>query len=397
MEMAGNGSIVSQEPGKPNGKCRKWRLYVTTEAGRKSRRFTGTYSQAETALKAFRDEIAGSTGRDDTFDAYAAEWMAYRRSSGAVEASSSCNDRYHAAIVSRYVGGERMQDITPAMCRRALADMLVTYSGTYCNGIYTTWKSIMKAALRDGVVSRNPLEFVDAPRTDTKEKEWMPPAELAAFVRRVEAMPRDGRTMALLLMAGLGLRRAEAVAVADADVAVDAESMAGVLSVRRAYKEKTVSVGDPKSKAGRRDLPMPSWLCRDVLEWRRLRDALGFGESEWLCCNTQGGLLATQNLQRWWNKQREGLGVPGYGMHQIRHSNLSMMARYMSVFDLMRWAGWSNIEPAKVYVHSDMNAMRSALENAENNEWSGVKPRNGGASSAPLLRHLEENPGQTSV
>jgi integrase len=51
-------------------------------------------------------------------------------------------------------------------------------------------------------------------------------------------------------------------------------------------------------------------------------------------------------------------------LHQLRHSNLSMMARHMSPFDLQRYAGWSSIEPAKVYIHDDLEAVTKAVSKA---------------------------------
>ena len=60
-------------------------------------------------------------------------------------------------------------------------------------------------------------------------------------------------------------------------------------------------------------------------------------------------------------------------LHQIRHSNLSMMARHMSVFDLQRWAGWSSIEPARVYVHADAESLKRGSEDAFRHHFGTIK------------------------
>lgn len=54
---------------------------------------------------------------------------------------------------------------------------------------------------------------------------------------------------------------------------------------------------------------------------------------------------------------RDGIGFPGIGLHQLRHSNLTRMGRHMSTWDLMRYAGWSSPEPAKIYIHDDYEFM----------------------------------------
>ena len=61
---------------------------------------------------------------------------------------------------------------------------------------------------------------------------------------------------------------------------------------------------------------------------------------------------------------RVEMGYPELTMHQLRHSNLSMMARHMSPFDLQAYAGWSSIAPAQVYVHRDLDAVRHAVSSA---------------------------------
>jgi len=189
--------------------------------------------------------------------------------------------------------------------------------------------------------------------------------------------------MALYLMACLGLRRAEACALRDADV------HDGFAYVHQAVKEKDGTVGAPKSAAGVRTLPLSERLQSRIERWREVRRALGFGDAEYLCCNTQGGLLRPQLLHRWWagdsthEAVRDAIGCHGMTLHQLRHSNLSMMARYMSPFDLQRYAGWSSIAPARIYIHDDLDSVRSAVLCA----WDAIEctksaPGNGKGQSA---------------
>jgi hypothetical protein len=39
-----------------------------------------------------------------------------------------------------------------------------------------------------------------------------------------------------------------------------------------------------------------------------------------------------------------------------------MIARHLSPFDLQRYAGWSSIEPARVYIHADMSQLERAIK-----------------------------------
>lgn len=46
MKVNGHGSIIAFEQ-KPRYKCRKWRLYVSTDCGQKTRVVCGTWTDAQ--------------------------------------------------------------------------------------------------------------------------------------------------------------------------------------------------------------------------------------------------------------------------------------------------------------------------------------------------------------
>lgn len=384
MKVTGKGSIQSLEPAKPKSRCRRWRLFVRTDMGKKTRTVHGTWTQAQEALKEFMAELGESTGYDGTFGQWADLWRKWRAQSGDIQAATAYNDKTNLAVVCEHVGDVPLEKLTPDKCRKALVEMREGRSGTYMNKIYCTWKMCLEMAVDDGKIARNPLDKIKAPRIDTEEKKWLSPEELARFIAKVRDMPRDGRTMALLYMAGLGLRRGEAVALLEDDV----DLVTGVCSVRRAYKELTGEVGDTKTESGARELPMPRWLVDDTREWVEEKRALGWPKG-YVCCNTYGKLLRTQNLWKWWAKRRDALGCPGFGLHQLRHSCLSLMARHASVFDLQRFAGWSSIAPAKTYVHADFSSLAAAVDGA----FDCID----GASRAHFRAHFTEKAGQTSV
>jgi len=349
------------EKDKPNKRCRHWRLWVRlVDGSKRSRRFHGAYREAQAALAEFRAEIESEVVCEDTFAAYAASWAEYRRTVGDLAPGTLENDRRHITAISRQVGDMRMDEITPDVCRDALVAIRTSrnppLSGTYMNKLYVTFHAIMSQAHVDGRISRDPLAGIQAPKVDTKEKDWMEPERLAAFVDALSTLPLDGRTVACYLMAYLGLRRGEACAMLVEDV--DLED--AVAHVRRAVKERDGSVAEPKSKAGVRDLPMPQDLVGILRTWLSTRNV----ESDYLACSSIGTVLRPQNLQKWWDANRADLGADGMTLHQIRHSNLSMMARHMNVFDLQRWAGWSSIEPARVYVHADYASLKESSEDA---------------------------------
>ena len=373
MRVTGS-SIEQLEKEKPRAKCRRWRLWATTERGRKSKRVRGTWTDAHNALKRWIAELDDKTPDCTTFGAYAASWQAWRASSGDFAPGTLANDARNVAALCRTdLAGMAMGEITPPDCRDALAWLKAhpqrstrtgQLSNTTMNKMHVCLAAILQQAADDGKIPKNPMARIRAPKPDTRERDALSPEELAAVLDALDGLWLDGRVMAAYMMAMLGLRRGEACALADADV------RDGLVHVHSAVKERDGTIAEPKSAAGVRTLPMPPRLAQKVDEWRELRARLGWQDATTLCCNTRGGVLRPQLLQRWWTGDaqhvgvRSALGCDGMTLHQLRHSNLSMMARHMSVFDLQRYAGWSSIEPARVYVHDDLASVSKAVADA---------------------------------
>ena len=375
MRIIRNGTIEQLEKSKPRSRCRKWRLWVTTDEGRRSKRFTGTYTEAQDALEAFKSEVCAQVPDTMELGAYISLWRSWREESGRYAPGTLANDKRNAGMVLRTpLAGMRISDITPADCRDALSCMRSarmrgegSLSGTTMAKAHSTLHTILQQAVDDGMITYNPMANLKPPKLDTDEKLALSPTEIMDVLSKAELLEMDGRLMAVYLMLCLGLRRGEACALFREDVSD------GYMVIRRAVKERNGSVGEPKSKAGFRVLPVPIRLMAKIREWEARIEELGLG-AETLCCNTQGGVLRPQNLQRWWsgdschNGIRDDLGCHGMTLHQLRHSNLSMMARHMSPFDLQRYAGWSSIEPAKVYIHDDLSRVAAAGDDA----WGGA-------------------------
>lgn len=349
----------------PRAKCRDWRFWAVTERGRCSHRFHGTWTQAQDALKGWVSELERSTPDSDSFASYAESWRLWREKSGNYKPNTVKEDRRKvSALLRTELSGMRVCDITPESCRDALLwlrahpESCGEYSNTTMGKFHQTLHAIMQQAEDDGKVARNPMARIKPPKPDTPEKEALTPGELQLFLNRVDGLPLDGRTVALYLMACLGLRRGEACALMDADV------RDGLALVRFSVSEQTGKPDAPKSAAGVRTLPIPPRLQEKIAIWREVRRALGFESSPTLACSTSGGVMLPQNLWRWWKSVRGTIGCDGMTLHQLRHSNLSMMARHMSPFDLQRWAGWSSIEPARIYIHDDLESVARAVSEA---------------------------------
>lgn len=359
MQVKSSG-ILSLEKDKPNGKCRKWRLWANTaEEGRKFRRFTGTYSMARRALDDFVRELGAVIPNGDTLAAYAEARVEARAASGDISPNTIDKERRNVRAIARApFAGMRMDEIGPADCRKSLAWIKANpqrpnlvreegLSNTTMRGIYRFVRQTFGQAVDDELLARNPMAKVKDPRDDSPEVEALPWRELERILDLLDKEPMSGYVMALYLIVCDALRRAESVAVLDAEV------QTSMFHVSQAVKEADGTVDDPKSEAGKRDMPVLPRLWEKVGEMRAWKKARGLADALPLACNHKGGVIRPQNLYRWWKRITEGTDFEDVGLHQIRHSNLSHVARRMSAYDLMRYAGWSSLEPTRTYIHDD--------------------------------------------
>ena len=366
-----SATIQALERNKPRSRCRKWRLWLNVEglATRPSRVFHGTYTEALNALEAFKLEYMDKVPDSDTLASYMALWLSWRENSGQFAPGTIAHDKRDVNAILRSPLAELpIAAIKPEDVRNALlwikqnpARKQGELTNATMNSIFITLNAVFRQAVNDERINKNPMAHIKAPRPDTKEKEALSPEELAALIVKLSTLQLDGRVMALYFIAYLGLRRSEACALMDSSI------VGGYCHITQAVKERDGSIGETKYPASVRTLPMPSPLVYKCAEWQRLKERLGWQDAPTLCCNSQGGVLRPQLLQRWWTGDSKHIGVAdklgyhGLTLHQIRHSNLSMMARHMSPFDLKTYAGWSSIEPAKIYIHDDLSQVAQAV------------------------------------
>ena len=362
MKVSGS-SIQQLEKDKPRARCRKWRLWATTEHGRRSMRFEGTYTQAQDTLREFVADLEGEVPNAETFAAYARSWQKWREKSGDLDEQTVGNDKRNVSVLSRVLGHERMDAITPEKVKSALLELKAgngrELSGTYMNNLFTALNNIMGTAASDGRIAVNPCACIKPPKVDTKERRALTSEQMDSLWDSLLPLAEigDGRAMAMLLMLDAGLRPQEALALKPSEV----DCSKKVLHVRSAMKERSGNIGKTKRPSSVRDLPMTERLaCACAAYSRARRGGMCF------CENTRDGSpLRMQNVRRWWDAHRDALGAPGFVPYELRHSNLTKMARYMSVFDLQAWAGWSSIGPAKVYVHRDQSSLEAAVARSQ--------------------------------
>jgi integrase len=223
---------------------------------------------------------------------------------------------YETALVTRVLpalGGVRLseirrvdlQDFADRLCADGLDPSTV-------RNTLMPLRAIFRRAVARGNVAVNPTSGLELPAMEGARDRIAAPAEAAALLA---ALPERDRALWATAMYA-GLRRGELLALRWDDV----ELAAGVIHVERSWDAKEGAVG-PKSRAGRRTVPIPAVL-RDYLVEHKLRSGrhvgLVFGTSY-----TQP--FTPSNVRKRANAAWNRAGLEPIGLHECRHTFASLM------------------------------------------------------------------------
>jgi integrase len=286
---------------------------------------------------------------------YALEWIERYQGRGRRGFRESTREDYRRDLrryVLPYLDGKlrrRIEQVTPRdvaafvgwLCDereqgRYLADATV-------RRILSPLRALMGSAVAEGVIRSNPTTGVALPARDEQraidagtdgdepEVKALTTDELAAFLA---VCPPRWQTF-FRLLAATGLRVSEAFALRWRDAALDGS--APHVRVRRAYVRGRF--GPPKSKYGKRAVPIDFALVRELRERRKA--------SEWpedddlIFPALNGEPLRQENVRRRvLEPTAQEAGVPWAGFHAFRHTCATrLFAEGRNAVQVQRWLG----------------------------------------------------------
>jgi integrase len=224
---------------------------------------------------------------------------------------------YEAALRDRIfpeLGGKRLGDVQRRDVQRLADDLLAEGRdpSTIRNALMPL-RVIYRRAVEDGEVAVNPCANLRLPAVRGRRERIASPEEAQ---RLFAALPeRDRPVWATALYAGL--RRGELMALRWEDV----DLAAGVIRVERSYDDKGRVEIEPKSRAGRRTVPIVGAL-RDVLVEHKARQ----GRDDGLVFGSKADIpFVPSNLWRRAQRAWKRAGLEPIGLHEARHTFASVL------------------------------------------------------------------------
>jgi integrase len=229
-------------------------------------------------------------------------------------------------------------------------------------------RQILSAALtragREELVSRNVARMVDLPGWEPGEVRPWSADEALAFLRTAKPDPLYPAFVLLLLY---GMRRGEVLGLRWQDVDLDE----GTLRIRQQIGRVSgeLRTGPVKTRAGNRDLPIPS-LARSALLIRQQqqiadRDVLGRAwQDTGLVFTTRSGRpIEPRNLVRSFRRICDHNKLRVIKVHHLRHTTASLLKKLrVPPRDAQMILGHANISTTmQIYTHVDEEARNDAI------------------------------------
>lgn len=194
--------------------------------------------------------------------------------------------------------------------------------------IRATLRRAVAIAERYGLVHRNVVALVDAPRVPNEEPQALTVEELG---RVLKAASSERLGPVIVVGVYTGLRLGELLGLFWEDVDFDTATVTVTRTLQRIPREGLV-LGEPKSKTGRRSVPLPEPAAVSLREWRtiqakdRLRRGKRWAESRFVFTSSLGTPVEPRVVQNAWYRILQEAGLPLQGMHVLRRTYASLLA-----------------------------------------------------------------------
>ena len=247
--------------------------------------------------------------------------------------------------------------------------------------LFSMLHAALKQAVGNGLLLRNPCDYVQLPQVKQKEIQPLSDAEIANLLAATKG-ERYGIAVLLLLFGGF--RIGELLALRHSSLRE--EDGVWYLGVEKSLNRVTnfdakpsepkteLRLGEPKSKQSRRNVPLlPKVL--DVLQEqiKRQKDeavtVYGLYEPDpFLISNELGGCIDPTTFRNWFNQQVERAGISRHiRVHDCRHTAATLMLRGGATpHEVSLILGHSSSQiTERIYLHPDLSDRAKAVHKLE--------------------------------
>lgn len=312
-----------------------------------------------------RDELHVHTPIDEptmegtSFSEWADIWYADYQTQ--VQPSTYCNYQYTLKVLKNYFGTRTMEEIKP-MDVNKFNDFMVnsSMSKSYISKCRSMLIQIFDAAEVNEIIFSNPARKSKTVRIfptleeNTSSKKDAFTDDEQELLQKYLPDNMTGHTIRLML--GTGTRSQEILALMPSDIAEDGSS----ISITKAIKTVNggPTLGPPKSKKGKRLIPVPEDYRKDAIYLREHS-----GKPYVWTSKRENGLFDIGSFRRrYYTAIKKIPGVRPLSPHCCRHTYISNLEKKgVPMEQIARLAGHSRISTTDGYVHADLKTLSNAV------------------------------------
>lgn len=243
-------------------------------------------AREKAALKRAELESGIELSRDMRVSDWADRWISTYK-------EGKINDRYLSDIkgviekrIKPAIGSKKIKAIKAADLQDLLNDMAGQYSDSYIKKVKDIIKGMFREAYNNDLIVKDPAKGIKAPKgKERTERRAITDAERKMTLKVAETH-RGG--LFILIMLYAGLRPQEVAVLRWSDIDMDERK----IHVQRALKADG-SIGGPKSKAGNRYVPIPTYLYDRLV-------AISHGPFDLVCTNASGKQYSKSSVTQMW-------------------------------------------------------------------------------------------------
>lgn len=319
----GEGSIYQR---KSDG---KWVGSVTLGNGKRRVYYGKTRKEVQEKLKvALHEQQQGALvpASRQTVQTYLDYWLEAHK----VTIRLSTYVKYQKLIkyIVPILGDVPLQKLTPLQVQSFYAQKLQDgLAPKTVNSIHGLLHEALDQAVKWNMIPKNVCDLVSAPRISKKELQVLTREQARTLLKAV----KEHRLETILLLAvTTGMRRGELLALRWQDVNLET----GTLQIQRTvdYIPKHGYVEtEPKTKAGRRKIVLPSYVVEALKAHRLRQDAEKvvcgdlWVEKDLVFCGLHGNYFNPGYLWRSFSKFLRDIGLPHMRFHDLRHSAATIL------------------------------------------------------------------------
>ncbi len=262
------------------------------------------------------------------------------------------------ALILTMRGKTKPAKVTGADPVRALSDATIRQ-------VYTVLRAGLDGAVRDGLIAKNPAAAVKRPGVARKEARHVNTVDVTKLLLCAEGLRYRN---VLVLVAGTGVRRGEALALHWSDIDLDGRMLTVRGTLGRVGGELIIT--EPKTDRSRRSVPLSAPLVTMLRLHRANQDAERHAaRDQWqdndLVFATESGTpVDPRNVLRTIQIAAQKAGMADVGVHTLRHSAavawLEGQVHIKAVADLL---GHSSIAvTGDIYGHTSDTTARHAVD-----------------------------------